>query len=112
MINTKIASLNIEEFAALPAVWPESLALGDAMLIARIDPACNRSQGDEDVLVRALVFDRRQPSLRRLTIRKQNLIPRALAEDHIIDHVMIEYAADYAKTLQAVLSLPMLNLSN
>ena len=111
MINTKIALLNIEEFAALPSVWPESLALGDAMLIARIDPACNRPQGDEDVLVRALVFDRRQPGLRRLTIRKQNLIPKAPA-DYMIDHIMIEYAAEYAKALQAVLSLPMLNLSN
>lgn len=112
MIKTSIASLTIGEFAALPAVWPESLALGDGILIARIDPACNRPQGDEDVLARALVFDRRRPALCRLTIRRQNLILKAPEGDHMIDHIMVEYAAEYTNAFQAVLSLPVLNLRN
>lgn len=109
MIKTGIASLTIEEFASLPAIWPESLALGDAMLIARLDPACNRPQGDEDVLARALVFDRRRPGLCRLTIRKQNLTPQS-PSGYDVDHIMVEYAAEYANSLQAVLSLPVLRL--
>ncbi len=78
MIATNIKTLTLSDFASLPPAWPEQLDDG-GVLIARIHPDCNRGEGDEHVLARALVFDPEalgeHSCLRRLTIRTTNLVP-------------------------------------
>ena len=128
--------LTLAEFAALPPAWPEYLDGPNcqSMLIARIHPDCNRSEGDEDVLARALVFDvppggnLGPATLRRITIRKCNLIPTPISVpvldnptacdlEHLKWDVELQrrfaenYCRLYADVLQAILTLPVIRLT-
>ena len=130
--------LTLAEFAALPPAWPEYLDGPNcqSMLIARIHPDCNRSEGDEDVLARALVFDvppggnLGPATLRRITIRKCNLIPTPLSvpvPDYLTpserEHWKLygygygdsksaeNYREMYADVLRAILTLPVIRLT-
>lgn len=128
-----VPTLTLAEFAALPPGWPEYLLppTGGGVLLARIHPDCNRPEGDEDVLARALMFDPRTDfgpaTLRRITIRKQNLtwMPSPIpAPDDLTDderqhwnlheehgrQFAVDRCREYADVLQAILALPVVTL--
>jgi hypothetical protein len=115
-------TLTVGAFAALPPCWPEYVTEG-AVLIARISPNNNRPSGDEDVLVRALVYvpdcelidgPTIPGHLARLTIRGGQLEANAEAMRRETEPFMVQFCADrlaeYVNVLRAVLCLPVIEL--
>ena len=105
--------MDVETFAKLGSAWPEYLVGygGEAKLIARIHSNANREKGDEDVLVRALVFDKDR--LARLTIRGKSLVNHNREKDE--PAYMQEYEQEqvlmYRNVLFEILALPVLDLT-
>lgn len=109
-------ALTLQEFTRLSPCWPEYIMnvpfwSGKGILIARIHPNCNRHTGDDDVLARALVYqlpDDIDPAggLRRLTIRRCNI------ESLGANEFGRERAKMYRACLDAIMTLPVLDLTN
>lgn len=111
-------TLTLQEFASLPPAWPEYIqgtcafnGDGTGILIAHVHPICNRPEGDEDVLARALVFvsDSQGANLHRLTIRKSNMVlPDTYSEN--VKEFEVERVRAYNQCLDAIGNLPVLQL--
>jgi hypothetical protein len=103
----EIKTLTLAAFAELRSEWPEGLdSPSKGTLIARIHPECNRSQGDETVLARALVYSGGE--LRRLTIRRGNVESEDCEDGSTFLH---DYAKMYRECLYAVMKLPIIELA-
>lgn len=113
-MSTDVQSLTVEQFAALPPAWLDTIRRWGGVLVARIHPCHNRADGDEDVLARALVFvpprtdtnpfargeepTRRDGHLARLTNRGAQVTLGGQRGD------------DYCALLASVCRLPMIRL--
>ena len=106
----KHTNLTVSSFAALQSVWPDTLTSTGGLLLVRV--ANRRDEGDEDVLVRVLVFcesDGIQPKpwLGRLTIRGMNL---QLIDKHDENSFSEDYANMYLDLLKQAVALPVVTL--
>jgi hypothetical protein len=102
----RLETLTVQAFAKLNHVWPESVIMHGGVFVARIHPNCNRKVGDEDVLVRALVYVLGEGRLCRMTIRRRNIENSGykVLED-------TGYTQMYRECLYVIMKLPVLDLT-
>lgn len=97
MIDT-LRTADVRWLASLDPAFGEGITMRGGILIARIHPNNNRSEGDETVICRALVL--MPEGMCRFTIRASWLINEDVPE----------YAKLYQDLLGAVMRLPVIEL--
>lgn len=107
--------LTVEQFAALPAAWPDTIHVCGGLLIARIHPRHNRPLGDEKVLARALAYldpDEFGGGLHRLTVRVEQITPRYGHLPRRHSDIAEQSANMYRDLLFSIFQLPVIELAS